>query len=880
MHQKGGSDFQGAVVTRPVHMRRESGGIWFLAVKFIPSSSKIEQQRRHNGNSKRQTAYADMGNGNTGTDSVLETAALPPLVPPLLRMGDSATLVPATSTYNKKDREGHESGGPVVASGQEKPGKGRGQQDNGEMEDFERRQKQWHLLVIFDLILWWFTVITNIFFREIRPRGAFRLPRLGPVIFVAAPHANQFVDPVILQSQVKKEAGRRVSFLIAAKSYRQRFIGSLSRCQFSIPVVRPQDNLQKGTGKIFIDVEQDPCLVKGKNTRFLLECANRGILALPQSLGASEIMEIISDTELVIRKEFKRTDQISHLLSTGTSFKCADRVDQKSVYLMVFRHLSQGGCLGIFPEGGSHDRTDLLPLKAGVAIMALGAMDHDPDCNVRIVPCGMNYFNAHKFRSRAVIEFGHPIDIPKELVQKYRNPDTNRESVKELLEIITTGLKAVTVTCEDYDTLMVVQAARRLYAGNFAQFLPLPLVVEMNRRLVVGYQTFKNEEPIKQVAEKIIIYNNKLKQLYLPDHHVEDCDESHKLRVIPILVFRIVKLFILMLLALPGATLFSPVFISAKIISTQKKQSALANSTVKVKANDVVATWKILIGMGIGPLVYSFYACIGTWYSHKYKMFGDWRLVFIWVTLYMCGVLLTYAALITGEQGLDLLKSIRPLYLSITSGSSITDIKKMRDELSEEITFIVNEFGPQLFPDDFNLLDMKNSLNITDSVDYVDSDEEEERKTQELRQRRIRNRKAMKAKNTDGSDSASRLSLDDRNSSSVSDGISLMNSDNSLSNIPMFSDYHLHMNAKNPDISLENQSTAHLTASIADDFNFKVHNSPNPKPPVSRKGSNSHLELNFGKHNPSDSIHSKLKSRLSDKIKHKIREGRNKATDD
>ena len=39
-------------------------------------------------------------------------------------------------------------------------------------------------------LLFWKTV-TNIFFREIRPRGAFNIPRDGPVIFAGAPHHNQ-----------------------------------------------------------------------------------------------------------------------------------------------------------------------------------------------------------------------------------------------------------------------------------------------------------------------------------------------------------------------------------------------------------------------------------------------------------------------------------------------------------------------------------------------------------------------------------------------------------------------------------------------------------------------------------------------------------------
>ena len=39
------------------------------------------------------------------------------------------------------------------------------------------------------LLIW--ANAANTFFREIRPRGAFNIPRSGPVIFVAAPHHNQ-----------------------------------------------------------------------------------------------------------------------------------------------------------------------------------------------------------------------------------------------------------------------------------------------------------------------------------------------------------------------------------------------------------------------------------------------------------------------------------------------------------------------------------------------------------------------------------------------------------------------------------------------------------------------------------------------------------------
>lgn len=92
--------------------------------------------------------------------------------------------------------------------------------------------------------------------------------------------------------------------------------------------------------------------------------------------------------------------------------------------------------------------------------MALGALAANPDCDLRIVPVGMNYFHAHKFRSRAVIEFGVPIEVPRKLVDMYREGQ-KRESVQSLLEIIFNGLMAVTVTSPDYDTLMVCTTYKR-----------------------------------------------------------------------------------------------------------------------------------------------------------------------------------------------------------------------------------------------------------------------------------------------------------------------------------------------------------------------------------------------------------------------------------
>jgi glycerol-3-phosphate O-acyltransferase / dihydroxyacetone phosphate acyltransferase len=106
-------------------------------------------------------------------------------------------------------------------------------------------------------------------------------------------------------------------------------------------------------------------------------------------------------------------------------------------------------------SGGSHDRTDLLPLKAGVSVIALGAMANDPNMKVKIVPVGLSYFHPHRFRSRAVIEFGRAMDVPVEYVEMYKEGGTRkREAVANLLDLIYDALKTVTIRAPDYDTLM------------------------------------------------------------------------------------------------------------------------------------------------------------------------------------------------------------------------------------------------------------------------------------------------------------------------------------------------------------------------------------------------------------------------------------------
>ncbi|KAI7361109.1 glycerol-3-phosphate O-acyltransferase [Hortaea werneckii] len=590
--------------------------------------------------------------------------------------------------------------------------------------------QRWNAIT-YDIFLWVFTIVTDLFFREIHPRSSWRVPRKGPVIFVAAPHANQFVDPLMLMRTVRHDAKRRIAFLIAEKSMRRPFVGFMAGLVQSVSVGRALDSKKPAQGKIYLpDPENDPTLVHGRGTHFTDESLymQGGLLVLPSvnnTAANAEIAEVVSQTAIRLKKPFKGEVALKQLTGQdigqgnghlpddcepeksgeefeGTSFNVAPHVDQSAVYDAVFKRIREGGCIGIFPEGGSHDRTELLPLKAGLAVMALGALAEDPNCGVTIVPVGMNYFHAHKFRSRAVVEFGAPIEIEPRLVEQYKSGD-RRGATGEVLNTVYDRLTAVTTLAPDYDTLMLIQAVRRLYNPK-GKRLPLPMVVELNRRLMKGYAKYKDDPRVVSLRQGVLDYNKTLFRLNIRDHQVSYAKFSWY-KVVVVLVYRIMKLVVLAVAVLPGTVLFAPVFIAGKVISRIKAKEALAASTVKVQARDVMATWKILVSLALAPALDVFYTIILTWWTAKNRVRG-WVPEFLPVWLVMIGGLfffpaVCFAALRFGEIGMDIFKSIRPLVLSLnpTSSNSLVKLRARRAQLQEQINDIINELGPELFPD-------------------------------------------------------------------------------------------------------------------------------------------------------------------------------------
>lgn len=123
------------------------------------------------------------------------------------------------------------------------------------------------------------------------------------------------------------------------------------------------------------------------------------------------IQKIISDTEMILSE--KPETEVKNM-----DYMVQPKIDQNEMYMKVWEKLKEGAMVGIFPEGGSHDRPDILPLKAGICIMALGGKKKyalDP----AILACGINYYRPHKFRSKVILEYGKKFNIKDEIYELF-----------------------------------------------------------------------------------------------------------------------------------------------------------------------------------------------------------------------------------------------------------------------------------------------------------------------------------------------------------------------------------------------------------------------------------------------------------------------------
>jgi glycerol-3-phosphate O-acyltransferase/dihydroxyacetone phosphate acyltransferase len=254
-------------------------------------------------------------------------------------------------------------------------------------------------------------------------------------------------------------------------------------------------------------------------------------------------------------------------------------IDNSEAFDGLFRVLGQGRAMGIFPEGLSHDEAQLARLKTGAARIALGAFEKHPEQPIKIVPCGLNYMNRKRFRSRVLVQFGPPIVVDQERLARWKSDD--REEVRALTSELETAMRALTINASDWDTLRVIDGVRRLYQPPN---ITLEERVELSRRFTEAYKTLSHREDVSALLLRVRAYLDRLAASGLSDRDLRRAVSAREAlgRFFRHSVFT----FVWLPLAAPGLTLFLPAGLAIRLLAP-----------VFAPRRDVIGTTKFVLGL-------------------------------------------------------------------------------------------------------------------------------------------------------------------------------------------------------------------------------------------------------------------------------------------
>lgn len=518
----------------------------------------------------------------------------------------------------------------------------------------------------------------DIFFKEVGVRGTYMVPSRGPVVFACAPHANQFLDPLIVAGTSSRDD---IGYITAAATFRRQFVGTLAKLCKGIPVERAQDLASAIRGSASAENDE----VVGEGTAFSSEVEAGGVLYL-EGCDPMPVLKVIDNTHIKLKYPIKNPAKASTL-------KASPKVDQDTFFEKVYETLQAGKAVGVFPEGGSHDQTHFLEMKPGVAIFALGGSQRMRR-PVPVVPVGLNYFKGHRFRSRVFVDYGEPIYPSEELVEAYSSGDSakRRAATTEFLGQIREGLKNVTVETENYHQLSLFWALRRLYVPS-AERLDAASKQALTRGFAEGYSKFKDNPRVQELMRLVDKYTLNLKQYGVQDYMVakrmkaavEAGEEKliDRTQLLLVLSRRLALLLFWGFCWIPAGIINAPFVIITRHIAQKRAKEAVAKSSVKIAGRDVLATWKILIAMGFLPAMHILYTLL------VYIFLGKvYAVIFFFFMPFV-----SWHNLRAQENIVRLYRSLSPLFLLFKNKHLAEDLVMLREHLRRETTAVVKEVG-------------------------------------------------------------------------------------------------------------------------------------------------------------------------------------------
>jgi glycerol-3-phosphate O-acyltransferase / dihydroxyacetone phosphate acyltransferase len=348
-------------------------------------------------------------------------------------------------------------------------------------------------------------------------------------------------------------------------------------------------------------------------------------------------------------------------------------LDNQGAFDALIEVLGQGRAIGIFPEGLSHDESQLAPLKTGAARIALAVKRRWPELPVYLVPSGLSYFSRNRFRSNVLVQFGDPIALEADPAA---GDEAERAAVKETTGRLEQRLRALTINADSWETIWVLDGVRRLYQP---EGISLEDRVELARRFNTVYPTVAAQPEVRALYLRIRDFLVRMSALGVDDELLR---RGLSLRQI---VGRVVGHLLLIGFWAPlfiiGAPIHAPLGLLFKIVGNRF-----------APRKDVVATTKFVLGLLGMLLVYAGLAGLAAW-----KLGWTW------------GLLAVFILPLSGKAFIHVLaRAVALRHLFLTTGrvlvlrAEIAALRAERTALEREVVAAVDRFRPPdmtpLFP--------------------------------------------------------------------------------------------------------------------------------------------------------------------------------------
>jgi glycerol-3-phosphate O-acyltransferase / dihydroxyacetone phosphate acyltransferase len=345
-------------------------------------------------------------------------------------------------------------------------------------------------------------------------------------------------------------------------------------------------------------------------------------------------------------------------------------VDNDAAFEAMFNVLRDGAAIGIFPEGLSHDESQLARLKTGAARLALGGAQRNKAA-ITIIPCGLTFIHPKRFRSRVLVQFGPPIEVAPD------RPNT-QDNVRDLTTEIDGAMRRLTINAPDWETVRALDVVRRLYQP---QEISIEERVELARRFNAYYAAVAADPRVLALMTRVRSYQQKLDELGITDREL--AHDFSKLEVSGRLLRHLVLVAFWLPLSVPGAPLHVPPLVFARFASKRI-----------TPRKDVIATTKLLIGMLLVLLAYG--AAIG---------FLWWKAGFWWALVAMIGLPLSgYATLRVLDRVRLVRRGLGVLFRRLRFNREVASLRSEREALVDAVIETVNAVKPKelalLFPAD------------------------------------------------------------------------------------------------------------------------------------------------------------------------------------